>query len=160
MTKGLYFLYNRTKIFFLSQAFAWFYYRENADLWSYIRLLNRMRNLHKAFSTFCLLRPKHIKLQNLILCDNSCCEKCANFKIVLEAVSSRLKNVPQDLGDAVDMSMCTYTGMFPKLDCVLCKCHKCGVGNLQKLIMEGNSILLRDTSKNVLIKQWVKTTMA
>ena len=84
------------------------------------------------------------------------CEKCANFKIVLKAVSPRLKNAPQDFGDAIDMSMCTYTGMFPKLDCVLCKCHKCGVGNLQELIMEGNSMLLRDTSKNVLIKQWVK----
>ena len=102
---------------------------------------------HKlAFSTFCLLRPKHIKPQNLILLQ-SCCKKCANFKIVLEAVSSGLKNVPQDLGDAVDMSMCTYTGMFPKHDCVLHKCHKCGVGNLQKLIMEDNSILLRDASK-------------
>ena len=74
----------------------------------------------------------------------------------MEAESSRLKNVPQDLGDAVGISMCTYTGMFPKLDCVFCKCHKCSVGNLLKLITEGNSILLRDTSKNVLTKQWVK----
>ena len=53
------------------------------------------------------------------------------------------------------MSMCTYTGMLPKLDCVLHKCHKGGADYLQGLIMEGNSILLRDTSKYVLIKQWV-----
>ena len=42
------------------------------------------------------------------------------------------------------------------IDYVLCECYKCGVGNLQKLIMESNSILLRNISKNVLIKQWVK----
>ena len=41
-------------------------------------------------------------------------------------------------------------------NCVLHKCHKCSVVNLQKCIMEGNSLLLRDTSRNVLIKQWVK----
>ena len=70
-----------------------------------------------AFSPYCLLRPKYIKLQNLILLEKSC-EKCANFKIVLVAVSSTLKNVPQDLGDAVDISMCTYTGIFPKLPIV------------------------------------------
>ena len=58
------------------------------------------------------------------------------------------------LGDCVDSSLCPYTSMFPKKECVFRTCPDCGVGKLKEKLIEQNSEKLHDIRKRFIVKQW------
>ena len=62
-----------------------------------------------------------------------------------------MKNIPSDVGDVIDQSMCSYTGFFPKIDCVLCICDKCGTSQYKNSILEKNAAKVCDKSKRFLV---------
>ena len=66
--------------------------------------------------------------------------------------------VPIDVGDAIDKSLCKYTGYFPKVDCILCTCNKCGTTHYQNSILRINWNKLKDERKRFLVKIWVTKT--
>ena len=66
--------------------------------------------------------------------------------------------VPVDVGDAIDKSLCQYTGYFPKVDCILHTCNKCGTTPYQNLILQINWNKLTDERKRFLVKIWVTKT--
>ena len=76
-------------------------------------------------ATYHRYNPKTVKLQGQIPFRQSCCKKCQNFENILCDSSKYLKNIPNDAGDAIDCSMCPYTGYFPQIKCVLHICDKC-----------------------------------
>ena len=53
-----------------------------------------------------------------------------------------MKNIPSDVGDAIDHSMCVYTGYFPKIECILCICDKCGTKKYKDLVLEKNKSVI------------------
>ena len=70
-----------------------------------------------------------------------------------------MKNIPSDVGDAIDQSMCSYTGFFPKIDCVLRICDKCGTSQYKNSILEKNAGKVCDKSKRFLVKLWTTKTV-
>ena len=70
-----------------------------------------------------------------------------------------MKNILSDVGDAIDHSMCVYTGYFPKINCILCICDKCGTNKYKDLILEKNASKVCDKSKHFLVKLWVTKTV-
>ena len=88
-----------------------------------------------SISTYYRYKPKAIKLQGKIPFRQSCCEQCQNFENVLKEASKYLLGVPIDVGDAIDKSLCQYTGYFPKVDCILRICNKCGTTPYQNSIL-------------------------
>ena len=87
-------------------------------------------------ATYHRYRPKAVKLQGQIPFRQSCCEKCQNFENILENASKYMKNIPSDVGDAIDCSMCPYTGFSPNINCVLHICDKCGTSKYKDSILE------------------------
>ena len=104
-------------------------------------------------------KPKTMKLQGKIPFRQSCCEHCQNFENILNEASKYLKDIPSDVGDALDHSMCAYVGYFLKIDCILCICDKCGTSQYKGLILEKNASKVCDRSKHFLVKQWVTKTV-
>ena len=68
-------------------------------------------------------------------------------------------NIPQDLGGYVDRTLCSYTGYFPELKCILCKCKKCSSSKFYNEIFMSNRDKVTDKQKCFLIKQWVTQTV-
>ena len=66
--------------------------------------------------------------------------------------------VPIDVGDAIDKSLCQYTGYFPKVDCILHTCNKCGTTPYQNSILRINRNKLKDERKRFLVKIWITKT--
>ena len=100
-----------------------------------------------------------MKLQGKIPFRQSCCECCQNFQNILNEASQYLKDIPSDVGDTLDHSMCAYVGYFPKIDCILCICDKCGTSQYKDSIPEKNASKVCDRSKCFLVKQWVTKTV-
>ena len=71
-----------------------------------------------SISTLYCYRPKNVKLQGKIPLRQSCCEKYLNFKNVSKEISKYLQGMYKDLNQAVDSTLCSYTGFFPKIDCI------------------------------------------
>ena len=94
----------------------------------------------KIAATYHRYKPKTVKLQGCIPFRQSCCERCQNFENTLNEASKYMKNIPSDVGDAIDHSMCSYTGFSPKIDCVLCICDKCGTIKYKDSILEKSVI--------------------
>ena len=69
--------------------------------------------------TYYKYKLKAVKLQGHIPFRQSCCEKCQNFENVNEQASKYMHNIPHNIGDCIDRSLCTYTGYFPNLQCIL-----------------------------------------
>ena len=70
-----------------------------------------------------------------------------------------MKDIPSDVGDALDHSMCAYGGYFLKIDCILHICDKCGTSQNKDSILEKNASKVCDRSKCFLVKQWVTKTV-
>ena len=70
-----------------------------------------------------------------------------------------MKNIPSDVGDAIDHSRCVYTGYFPKIYCILHICDKCDTNKYKDLIREKNANKVCDKSKRFLVKLWVTKTV-
>ena len=85
----------------------------------------------------------------------SCCEKCLNFDNVAKEAFTYLTGTSKDLHEAVDLTLCPYTGTYPKIECILCTCSECGTSKLKQSLIEKNSAKLQDTRQRFLIKQWV-----
>ena len=56
-----------------------------------------------------------------------------------------MQDTYKDLNQAVDSTLCTYTGFFPKIDCILCTCEQCGTEKLKDHLMNVNQDKLQDT---------------
>ena len=110
-------------------------------------------------ATYHRYKPKTVKLGGKIPFRQSCCEHCQNFENILNEASKYLKDIPNDVGDALDCSMCAYVGYFPKIDCILRICDKCGTSQYKDLILEKNASKVCDRSKRFLVKQWVTKTV-
>ena len=110
-------------------------------------------------ATYHRYQPKTVKLQGKIPFRQSCCECCQNFKNILNGASKYLKDIPSDVGNALDHSMCAYVGYFPKIDCILHICDKCGTSQYKDSILEKNASKVCDRSKYFLVKQWVTKTV-
>ena len=78
-------------------------------------------------ATYYKYKPKAVKLQDHIPFRQSCCERCQNFENVNEQASKYMHNIPHNIGDCIDRSLCTYTGYFLNLQCILQKCDNCGI---------------------------------
>ena len=46
-----------------------------------------------------------------------------------------MSGIPNDVGEAIDKSLCEYSGYFPKIDCVTRKFKKCGTQLLKEAIL-------------------------
>ena len=77
-------------------------------------------------STYYRYKPKVVKLQGQIPFRQSCCEKCHNFENILNETSKYLSGIPSNVGEAIDRSLCEYSGYFPKVSCILRTCKTCG----------------------------------
>ena len=66
-----------------------------------------------------------------------------------------MKNIPSDVGDATDCTMCAYAGYFPKIDCILCICDKCGTSKYKAFILEKDARKICYKSKCFPVKLWV-----
>ena len=69
--------------------------------------------------------------------------------------SKYTKGIPADISDAIDKSLCDYTGNFPDITCVLCTCKKCGTDKYKEKILAANATKIADQSKRFMIKQWI-----
>ena len=111
---------------------------------------------HKiSLSTLYQIRPKSVKLKGKIPLGHSCCEKCLKFDNVAKEAFTYLTGTSKDLHEAVDLTLCPYTGTYPKFKCILCTHSECGTSKLKQSLIEKNSAKLQDTRQRFLIKQWV-----
>ena len=109
----------------------------------------------KAPSTFQKYKPKSVKLQGEIPFRQMYCEVCQNFEFVMNSASKYLSGIPNNIDKSVDSSLCEYSSYFPKIDCALRKCQKCGVDKVEKRLTDMNTTVLGDKHKKFLIKQWI-----
>ena len=72
-----------------------------------------------SLSTLYRLRPKSVKLKGKIPLRQSCCEKCLNFDNVAKEAFTYLAGTSKDLHEAVDLTLCPYSGTYPKIECIL-----------------------------------------
>ena len=103
-------------------------------------------------------RPKHVKLKGKISLRQSCCERCLNFDNIANQTSKYLNGTHKDLNDAVDVTLCKYSGRFPNIECILRKCTECSTEKLKKSLYTLNAEKLEDNRKRFLVKQWVNKT--
>ena len=54
--------------------------------------------------------------------------------------------------------MCSYTGYFPNIDCILHTCHNCGEEKFKDQILDANRDKLEECRKRFLVKLWVTQT--
>ena len=69
-----------------------------------------------------------------------------------------MSGIPSDVGEAIDKSLCEYSGYFPKIDCVTRKCKKCGTQLFKEAILQKNGQRIKDKRKRFLVKLWVTKT--
>ena len=103
-------------------------------------------------------KPKAVKLQGRIPFRQSCCKKCQNFENINNEAAKYLCGVPHNTGDCNDQSMCSYTGYFPKIQCILHTCDDCGVDKFKAKIVAANRGKLSDARKRFLVKLWITKT--
>ena len=106
-------------------------------------------------ATYHKYKPKTVKLQGCIPFQQSCCEKCQNFENSNAEASKYLRSVPRNIGDCIDQTLCPYTGFFPKIKCILCNCHNCGIAKFKSVILASNKHKITDTRKRFLVKVWI-----
>ena len=109
-------------------------------------------------ATFYKYKPKAVKLQGHIPFRQSCCKKCQNFENITNEAAKYLYGVPHNIGDCIDQSMCSYTGYFPKIQCILRTCNDCGVNKFKDKILAANRDKLSDARKRFLVKLWITKT--
>ena len=109
-------------------------------------------------STYYHYKPKAVKLQGQITFRQSCCEKCQNFENILNDASKYLPGIPSDVGEAMDRSLCEYSGYFPKVSCILHTCKTCSTDVFKNAILCDNADKLKDERKRFLVKLWVTKT--
>ena len=109
-------------------------------------------------STYYRYKPKAVKLQGRIPFRQSCCEKCQNFENILNEASKYLSGIPSDVGEAINRSLCEYSGYFPKVSCILRTCKTCGTDVFKNAILRDNADKLKDERKRFLVKLWETKT--
>ena len=72
--------------------------------------------------------------------------------------SKYLHGVPHNIGDCIDQSMCSYSGYFPKIQCILHTCDDCGVDKFKAKIVAANRGKLSDARERFLVKLWTTKT--
>ena len=70
-----------------------------------------------------------------------------------------MKKISSHVGDAIDHSMCSFTGFFQKNDCVLCICDQCGTSKYKDSILEKNAGKVCDKSECFIVKLWATKTV-
>ena len=69
-----------------------------------------------------------------------------------------MSDIPNDVGEAIDRSLCEYRGYFPKVGCILGTCRTCGTDVFKNAILHANADKLKDERKRFLVKLWVTKT--
>ena len=111
-----------------------------------------------SLATLYRYQPKHVKLKGKIPLRQSCCERCLNFDYIANQSSKYLNGTNKDLNEAVDSTLCKYTGRFPNIGCILRTCDECGTQKLKESLYTQNAAKLEDNRKRFLVKQWVNKT--
>ena len=75
-----------------------------------------------------------------------------NFENVSKEISKYLQGMCKDLNQAVDSTLCSYTGFFQKIDCILHTCEHCGTEKLKETLMKVNQNKFEDKHKRLPIK--------
>ena len=70
-----------------------------------------------------------------------------------------MHDIPSEIGNCIDCSLCAYTGYFPKLPCILCMCKECGIQKFKDSILQRNKAKSIDKRKRFLIILWVTKTV-
>ena len=100
---------------------------------------------HKiSLATYYQYKPKAVQFQGKIPFRQSCCEKCQNVENIIEQASKYMANIPKDLSGCVDRTLCSYTGYFPQLNCILHKCKNCSSSNFYTEILRSNKDKVTD----------------
>ena len=73
----------------------------------------------------------------------------------MNAASKYLSGIPNNIDKCVDSSLCEYSSYFPKIDCALRRCKKCGVDKVENNLIDVNSAVIGDKHKRFLVKQWI-----
>ena len=55
----------------------------------------------------------------------------------------------------MDSTLCTYSGSFQKIECILRTCTNCGTDKLKESLIDINANKLEDKRKRFLVKQWI-----
>ena len=69
-----------------------------------------------------------------------------------------MSGIPNDVGEAIDRSLCEYSGYFPKVSCILHTCKTCGTDVFKNAILCDNADKLKDERKRFLVKLWETKT--
>ena len=73
-------------------------------------------------------------------------------------VCKYLNGTHKDLNDAVDGTLCKYSGRFPNIECILRTCMEFSTEKLKESLYILNAEKLEDNRKRFLVKQWVNKT--
>ena len=134
-------------------------------MWNSVQKSLKMYNLlHTttrkiSLATYYQYKPKAVKFQGKIPFRQSCCEKCQNVENIIKQASKYLSNIPKDVVGCVARTLCTYSGYFAELTCILCKCKNCGTSQFYNEIIQSNQAKITDKGRRFLTKQWITKTV-
>ena len=80
------------------------------------------------------------------------------FENILNEASKYLSGIPSNVAEAIDRSLCEYSGYFPKVSCILCTCKICGTDVFKNAILCDNADKLKHERKRFLVKLWETKT--
>jgi hypothetical protein len=117
------------------------------------------QNIEISRSKFAKLRPTHVKKKHQIPKNECICNTCGNIDLCIKSLIDA--GVIQS--DHLDKDLVTKTTMceplegfkHPPLDCVLRKCSKCGVDNLDELLNVNKGM----ENKNINLYRWENVTV-
>ena len=69
-----------------------------------------------------------------------------------------MSGIPSDVGEAIDRSLCEYSGYFPKVSCILHTWKTCSTDVFKNAILCDNADKLKDERKRFLVKLWETKT--
>ena len=118
-----------------------------------------------AGKTFEALKPKYVKTVHETPLRGARCEYCANFGKTREAlIALGIKGIPRNHARSIEETWCKFrseehcvidlrNAQFPKKDCALRKCEKCGVTKYERelIVLNRSKMALL---KRVSWKQW------
>ena len=120
---------------------------------------------HGVISYSCMkdYRPDYFVLVNETPLDTCLCSKCQNCEQLLKRlIQIGMKDIPGNKYKAIKATQCSEKfpqhgteSEFPKLDCILGKCDKCGVKHLEDIIRTSNEVLFSQ-NKNITWRRWMK----
>ena len=108
-----------------------------------------------AFSTFCKLKPQHVKTYGKTPSRMCLCQLCENCSMYMKGMrGNNVQSTPRNLADAVSHTQCPVADdqQYAKLSCIRGECDHCGVGLLSDILFDSNPDIALD--KTMIWHQW------